>query len=116
MLENNYGYIVQVVSILGWCGLPRLGHYCASKAAAISTAESLRQELRAQKKTGISVTCVCPYHMDSTMFAGSTTSFPSLLPPLKLERVAERILQAMEEKQFMVALPKVMYLLPIVKR
>lgn len=116
MLEYNYGYIVQVSSILAHTGIPRLGDYCASKAAALAFSEALRLELRGKKKTGISVTCVCPYHMDTTMFAGATTSFPSLFPALKAEYVVERILQAMEERQFIVNIPRLMYFLVFLKR
>lgn len=112
MLEYNYGYIVQVSSILAHTGIPRLSDYCASKAAALAFSEALRLELRGKKKTGISVTCVCPYHMDTTMFAGATTSFPSL----KAEYVVERILQAMEERQFIVNIPRLMYFLVFLKR
>lgn len=116
MIENNYGYVVQITSFLGYIGVPKLSHYCASKAAAVSFSETLRQELRAQKKTGISVTCVCPSHMDTTMFAGATTAFPSLFPPLKSDRVVDRILQAMEEKQFIVGIPRLTYLMVFLKR
>lgn len=114
MLENNYGYVVQVSSILAYSGIPRLSSYCASKAAALSFAESLREELRAQRKTGVTVTCVCPFHIDTSMFAGVTT--PSLFPTLKAEEVAERTLQAMKQRQFIVAIPRSMYFLLFIKR
>lgn len=116
MLENNYGYIVQISSVLAYSGVPRLSGYCASKAAALSFAETLRGELRVQKKTGVSVTCVCPFHIDTSMFTGATTAFPSLFPTLKAEGVAERILQAMKERQFLVAIPRSMYFLMFLKR
>lgn len=117
MIENNYGCVVQIASILGHTGIPKLSHYCASKAAAVSFADTLRQELRAQKKTGISVTCVCPFHIDTGgMFSGATSSLPSLFPPLKTEHVVDRILQAVEEKQFIVVIPRLMYLFIFMKK
>ena len=115
MLENNYGYIVQVASVIAFEGVAKLSGYCASKAAARSLAETLRHELRGQKKTGVSVTCVCPYQLDTSMFDRVKTTFPSLFPALRAEFVAERILQAMEERQFIVCTPRIMYLLIAVK-
>ncbi len=116
MLDNNYGYIVQVSSVMAYTGVNRLSSYCASKAAALSLSESLRQELRAQRKTGVSVTCVCPFQLDTGMFDGVTSTFPSLFPPLRAEVVAELILQAMEERQFVVCMPRSMYFLSALKR
>ncbi len=116
MIKENYGYIVQIASITGYMGIPKLSDYCASKAASISFSESLRSELRAERKTGITVTCVCPFMMDTTMFTGAKTSLPSLFPPLRTTYVIERILQAIEEKQFIVMMPRMMYLLVFLKR
>ena len=116
MLENNYGYVIQISSILAFGGISRLGDYCASKAAALSFSESLRQELKVQKKTGVTVTCFCPYLMNTEMFSGATTNFPFLFPVLDAGNMVERILQAMEEKQFIVASPRTMYLFIFLKR
>ena len=116
MIKENYGYIVQIASIVGHLSIPKLSDYCASKAASISFSECLRSELRAEKKTGITVTCVCPFMMDTTMFAGAKTGFPSLFPPLSTTYVVRRILQAIEEKQFMVMIPRMMYLMVFLNR
>lgn len=116
MLKYNYGYVVQISSIMAFQGIPRLGGYCASKAAAMSLSETLRWELKVMKKTGITVTCVCPYHINTEMFAGVTTNFSSLFKTLDAEYVVERILQAIDEKQFIVATPRIMYLLIFLKR
>lgn len=116
MMENNYGHIVQVASILGCFGQPRFSDYCASKAAAIAFSDTLRQELRAKKKTGISVTCACPGQMHTTMFAGVKTRIPWLFGPIRPEQVAERVLLAMEERQFLLVVPRLLYLIPFMKR
>lgn len=109
MLNNNYGHIVHISSVLAFGGFPKLTDYGASKAAVLSFSESLRLELRQQKKTGITVTCVCPYHIDTDQITGVTSNFPSLFVPLKVELVAQRILQALRDRQFLVVIPRSAY-------
>ncbi len=116
MLENDYGYIVSVSSILAFGGLAGLTDYCASKAAAYTFAESLRQELCAAKKTGISVTCICPYLINTGMFNGVKVTFPSITRTLSTEEVADRTVRAVAEKQFVIILPRTMYTLLFLKR
>jgi len=107
MMENNYGYIVQICSICAFVSSSGLTDYCASKSAAVTFAETLRTELKVANKDGISVTCVCPSHIGNTgMFTGLRVKFPRLFPSLKVEEVAERTLRATVEKQFMVAIPR----------
>lgn len=116
MLTNDYGHIVQIASVCAFTGIVGLSDYCASKSASVSFAETLRLELHAQNKTGISVTCVCPYKIDTGMFGGAKLRFPSLFPELRGEEVAERTLRAVAERQFMVVLPRLFYLTMFVKR
>lgn len=47
-----------------------LEDYCASKFAAVGFHESLTYELRAEDLDGIKSTLVCPYIVDTGMFAG----------------------------------------------
>ena len=115
MMENNYGYIVSISSVIAFGGVPGLSDYSSSKAAALTFTESLRYELKAAKKNGISVTCVCPYHMSTGMFAGVKSNFPSILRTLKPEEVAERTLWAVVDRQFLVVLPKIFYLVIALK-
>ena len=110
MMENNYGYIVQISSVLSFMGVAGLSDYCASKSAAVTFAESLRSELIAANKTGVTVTCVCPYHITNAgMFRSLKTKFPRLMPPLKVENVARRVIRAVKEKQFLVVMPRHFY-------
>jgi len=115
MMENNYGYIVSISSILAFGGVPGLTDYSSSKAAALSFTEALRYELKAAKKNGITVTCVCPSHMSTRMFVGVKQNFPSILRTLKPEEVAERTLWAVVDQQFLVVLPKILYLFIVLK-
>ena len=114
-MQNNYGYVINIASILAYGGMPRLSDYCASKAAALSFSESLRWELKNAKKTGITVTCVCPFHINTQMFARVTTTCPSLFPTLDAGYVVDRTLQAVQERQFMVAMPRSMYFMIFLK-
>ena len=116
MMENNYGYIVSISSVVAFGGVPGLTDYSSSKAAALSFAETLRHELKTAKKSGITVTCVCPYHMSTGMLPGVKANFPSILRTLKPEEVAERTLWAVIDRQFLVVLPKIFYLLIFLKR
>lgn len=116
MLENNYGYIVSIASVTAFGGAVGLTDYCASKAAAFSFAETLRLELKAANKNGITVTCVCPYHISTGMFAGVKTMLPFLLHTLKPEEVAERTLHGVADRQFLVVIPRIFYLLMLLKR
>ena len=47
MIERNDGHIVSVASTAGYFGVPRLGAYCSSKAAALNLHYSLVAELAA---------------------------------------------------------------------
>lgn len=117
MMENNYGYIVQISSVLSFVGVSGLTDYCASKSASTAFAESLRSELLEANKKGITVTCVCPYHISNTgMFGSIKTKFPRLLPPLKVEDVGNRVIRAVKEKQFLVIMPRHFYFTSFFKR
>ena len=117
MMENNYGYIVQISSVLSFMGVAGLTDYCASKSASLTFSESLRSELISVNKTGITVTCVCPYHISNAgMFGSIKTRFPRLIPTLRAEDVANRIIRAVRDKQFLVVTPRHFYFTSFFKR
>lgn len=57
MIERDYGRIVNIASIAGKEGNPRMVPYSATKAAVIGLTKSVGKELA---KTGIRVNCVTP--------------------------------------------------------
>ena len=57
MLERDYGRIVNITSIAGKEGNPRMVPYSATKAAVIALTKSVGKELA---RTGIRVNCVAP--------------------------------------------------------
>ena len=57
MVERDYGRIVNIASIAGKEGNPRMSPYSATKAAVIGLTKSVGKELA---KTGVRVNCVTP--------------------------------------------------------
>lgn len=108
MMERGRGHIVTVASAAGIAGTSRLTDYCASKFAAVGFDDSLRLELRRLKQP-IHTTVVCPYYIDTGMFEGVKTRFPLLLPIMQPDRVADRIVEAIERKRRRLVLPWFVY-------
>jgi all-trans-retinol dehydrogenase (NAD+) len=105
MLERNEGHIVTVASAAGLIGVKGLVDYSASKFAAFGFDESLRMELRA-RKSSVKTTVVCPFFIDTGMFAGVKTKFPLLLPILKSDYAATRIVQAVLKNKKRLIIPR----------
>jgi all-trans-retinol dehydrogenase (NAD+) len=105
MIARGRGHVVTIASAAGLGGTSRLTDYCASKFAAVGFDESLRLEL---KRLGhpIRTTVVCPWYIDTGMFHGVRTRFPLLLPILKPDYVAVRILRAIEADRRRLVLPR----------
>ena len=117
MLDSNYGYIVNIASVAAFGGYPYSADYSASKAAVLNFSEALRSELIATGRSGISVTCVCPLLINTRMVWESRAlkkghSEPTMEP----HYVARRILTAMADKQFLLALPTILHLARFLKR
>ena len=96
--------IVTVASAAGIVAVSRQTDYAASKFAAVGFTSSLRSEL---KKAGshIRTLTVCPYYIDTGMFEGVTTKFPLLLPILKEQAVADRIVEAVAKGRERLIMP-----------
>lgn len=104
MLAAGGGHVVTIASASGIAAVPRLTDYSASKAAAIAFDEALRLEL-AHDGAPVRTTVVCPFYIDTGMFAGVRTRFPLLLPILEPAYVAERIVEAIAADRQRVILP-----------
>ena len=105
MIQRNSGHIVTVASVAGLVGTARLIDYCSSKFAAVGYDDALRMEL---KRLGLKIrtTVVCPYFIDTGMFAGAKTRFPLLLPILKPEYVADKIIAAIRHNRQRLIMPR----------
>ena len=104
MIDRGGGHIVTMASAAGLVGVPGLSDYCASKYGAVGFHESLRSELR-RTAPGVRTSLICPFFVDTGMFAGVRTRFPFLLPILEPSRVAEAAVRAIEKDRAMVVLP-----------
>jgi short-subunit dehydrogenase len=76
MRARRAGALVGIASVAGVRGMPSLGGYCASKAAAIAYLESLRLELRG---SGVRVTTIAPGYIRTPMTARNRYRMPFLM-------------------------------------
>ena len=111
MKARGSGHVVTVASAAGLIGTARETDYAASKFAAVGFNESLRQELRRSAR-GVRTTVVCPFYIDTGMFQGVKTRFPLLLPVLKEQQVADRVLKAIRRNTPQVQMPWMVQTLP----
>lgn len=119
MIKLGNGLVVTVASLMGLLGSARLSDYCASKWALLGMHESLRHEVRAQGAGKVRFLAVCPYVIDTGMFAGAFEGegwvmavVRTLFPPLRVEFVAARMLQAMRNHEDFVVVPSYMGIVP----
>jgi all-trans-retinol dehydrogenase (NAD+) len=104
MIANKKGHVVSIASMAGLAGIPGLPDYCASKWGAVAVDESLRLELKKNGHYGyIKTTCICPYFIDTGMFAGAKNAFPMYI--LSPEEVVTRIVNAIRQEEAMVTIP-----------
>ncbi|XP_028328895.1 short chain dehydrogenase/reductase family 16C, member 5a isoform X2 [Gouania willdenowi] len=116
MMAKNHGHHVSIASSAGLIGVNGLADYCASKFAAVGFAESVGLEMLALGKDGVKTTIVCPYFINTGMFNGCVTKWPSILPILKPDYVAKKIIQAVLTDQVFLLMPKSMYLIIAIKK
>lgn len=100
MLARNCGHICNIASSAGLTSNPKMAVYAASKWAVIGWSDSLRLELQ-QLKRDVKVTTVNPYYIDTGMFKGVR----STVPVLKQEKVAKKIIRAIEKDRIFLTMP-----------
>jgi all-trans-retinol dehydrogenase (NAD+) len=108
MLERNAGHIVNIASAAGIIGVTGLADYSASKFAVFGFDEAIRMELR-RRKSAVRTTVVCPFFIDTGMFRGVQTRFPLLLPILKSEYAARKIVAAVLKNRSRLVMPAFVY-------
>jgi all-trans-retinol dehydrogenase (NAD+) len=114
MVERGLGFVVTVASAAGMLAGSRMAAYAASKAGAIAFNESLRNEMR-QDQTGVGTMVVCPFYIDTGMFAGVKTKVPALLPILEPRRVAGAILRGIERGTKQIIAPPFVRIVPLLR-
>uniref|UniRef100_A0A672IQ97 NADP-retinol dehydrogenase n=1 Tax=Salarias fasciatus TaxID=181472 RepID=A0A672IQ97_SALFA len=107
MKAQNHGHIVTVASALGLFSTACVEDYCASKFGAVGFHESLTHELLAEDLDGIKTTLVCPYIVDTGMFAGCEIrkELRSLIPPLEPLYTVQQSMKAILAEQQMICIP-----------
>ncbi|KAK7916702.1 hypothetical protein WMY93_012463 [Mugilogobius chulae] len=112
MKSKNHGHIITVASALGLFSTACVEDYCASKFGAVGFHESLTHELHAENLDGIKTTLVCPYIVDTGMFAGCEIrqELRSLIPPLEPLYTVQQSMQAILSEQQMICIPRLMYI------
>ncbi len=114
MVARDGGHIVTVASAAGLIGSPRETDYAASKHAAVGFTEALRFELR-RSAPGVRTTVVCPFYIDTGMFAGVKTRFPLLLPILAEDEVVDAIIDAIRRDKVKLLMPFMVRTLPAMR-
>ena len=109
MLEKNHGYIVALSSAAAFIPFPYLIDYSASKAALVNFMKILQFEILLAKKSGVSVTCICPGAVNTAFL--KRIKFPDALGKknserqLTVEEAAHRIVRAVAKREFVVVFP-----------
>ncbi|HID8535231.1 SDR family NAD(P)-dependent oxidoreductase [Stenotrophomonas maltophilia] len=111
MLARRSGHIVNIASAAGLVANPKMSVYCASKWAIVGWSDSLRIEME-QEKTGVSITTVTPYYIDTGMFDGVRSPF---IPILKPAYVSDRIIAAIKSDRIFLRLPWIVNLVPLLR-
>ncbi|KRT79700.1 dehydrogenase [Oryctes borbonicus] len=101
MLRKGRGHIVTVSSLTGLLGTYKCTDYSATKHATLGFHESLHTELRTHGHRGINMTVVCPYFINTGMFAGCKPNMPMLEP----RDVAKRVITAIRRNEEYVTMP-----------
>lgn len=114
MMELKRGSVVTIASAAGLIGVTGLADYSASKFGAVGFAEALRTELR-RSKSGVRSLTVCPFFIDTGMFAGVRTRFPFLLPILRPEYVARRVVKSALGGRTRLIMPRFVMTIPLLR-
>lgn len=91
LLARREAHVVNVCSMFGLVGMPKLSAYCVSKFGLVGFSESLRAEYG---REGLGVTALCPGFVDTNLFTSapleSDDSRPKV-PPKLLRTTAEHV-------------------------
>lgn len=100
MRARGGGTIAVTGSLAGYTGLPQAGAYCASKAAVMRLAETMRAELAPH---GIEVKLISPGFVKTPLTDRNEFEMPFLM---ELDRACVIILRGLESRRFQIAFPR----------
>ncbi|TWT41626.1 SDR family NAD(P)-dependent oxidoreductase [Botrimarina hoheduenensis] len=103
LLARPEAHILNVCSVLGLSGMPRVAAYCTTKFAMVGFSEALRAEYG---RIGLGVTALCPGFVETGLFAAARPELPGGSPKrppswmcVSPERVARRAVRAIRYNQ-----------------
>jgi len=99
MIARGRGHVALVSSVAGYRGLPNAAAYAASKAAAISMAESLYPDLA---RYGVKLSIINPGFVDTPMTRVNKFPMPFIIPA---DDAARRIVAGLRKGKFEIAFP-----------
>lgn len=108
MIDAKTGHICNIASLAGMISNPKMSAYAASKWSVIGWSDSLRIEMK-KLKTNVRVTTICPYYINTGMFAG----VKSLIPIMDPVHVARKVIKAIEKGTTIKSIPSMYHLLRI---
>jgi short-subunit dehydrogenase len=94
LLERQEAHVLNVCSVLGLIGMPKVTAYCTSKFAMVGFSESLRNEFGRQ---GLGVTALCPGFVSTNLFTNAPleeSADEHKLPPRLICTTPERVAKA----------------------
>lgn len=109
MIKRGSGAICNIASSAGLISNPKMSVYAASKWGAVGWSDSLRLEME-HLNTGVSVSTIMPFYISTGMFDGVKSR---LIPILKPEPTAERIMKAIETGRKLLAMPMPYWLIRV---
>ncbi|XP_045780063.1 17-beta-hydroxysteroid dehydrogenase 13-like isoform X1 [Maniola jurtina] len=111
MMERNHGHIVAMSSMAGVIGLRNLVPYCGTKFAVRGMMEAVHEELREDPRnfSGIKLTCICPYIVDTGLCKNPKIKFPSLMKILSPQEAVEHIVDAVRREYHEITIPSSLY-------
>lgn len=120
LLARPEAHVLNVCSVLGLVGMPKVTAYCTSKFALVGFSESLRNEFGRQ---GLGVTALCPGFVSTNLFTNAPLSPKTdkhKLPPRIIcttpDRVAQAAVRAIRRNHRLVVLEPFARLMYIAKR
>ncbi len=94
LLERRESHVLNVCSVLGLVGMPKVTAYCASKFGMVGFSEALRNELGRQ---GLGVTALCPGFVRTNLFTNAPLEAKvdeHKTPPKAITTTPERVANA----------------------
>lgn len=98
--QQGHGQIVLCASVAGYRGLPNAQPYCATKAALINYAESLKIELEPEH---IDVKIICPGFVKTDLTDKNDFKMPMMI---SADEAASAISKGLTQKGFEIHFPK----------